>query len=92
MQTDNRLLDDLARLGGSALTALGGLRAEIEAQVAALVERMIVTRGLVTREEFDVVRDMTARARAENEALKARIEALERDRNPPTGPTMVVNN
>lgn len=92
MQTDNRLLDDLARLGGSALTALGGLRAEIEAQVAALVERMIAARGLVTREEFEVVREMAARARAENEALQARIEALERDKNPPSGPVVVVNN
>jgi BMFP domain-containing protein YqiC len=32
----------------------------------------------VSREEFDAVKDLAARAREEVEALKARIEALEK--------------
>ena len=77
MQTNNRLFDDLARVANGAAGAFAGLRGEVEAMVKARMERVLAGMDLVTREEFEVVRLMAAKAREENEALKARIAALE---------------
>lgn len=77
MQTQNRLFDDLARAASGALGTLSGLKQEIEALVRQRVERLLSDMDLVRREEFDAVQAMAAKARAENEALSARIEALE---------------
>jgi BMFP domain-containing protein YqiC len=72
-----RILDDMSRLAGGAMGALGGLRGEIEEMVRQRVERMAHDLDLVTREDFEAVREMAAEARAENEALSARLRALE---------------
>jgi BMFP domain-containing protein YqiC len=77
MQTDNRLLDDIARAASGALGALSGVRNEIEAQLRAMMERWLKSQDLVTREEFEVVKEMASRARAENETLQERLAALE---------------
>jgi BMFP domain-containing protein YqiC len=77
MQSQNRILDDLARAANGALGALGGLKAEIDQQVAAMVERVLRSQDLVTREEFEAVKEMAARAREENELLRARLDRLE---------------
>jgi len=77
MQTNNRLFDDLARVANGAAGAFAGLRGEMEAMVKARLERVLAGMDLVTREEFEVVRLMAVKAREENDALKARIDALE---------------
>src|SRR5713226_5482428 len=77
MQTDNPLLDDLARVASGALGALTGLRAEIEARVRDQLERVLSRMDLVTRDEFDAVRAMAAKARSEQEALLERLAGLE---------------
>lgn len=77
MQTDNRLLDDIARAASGALGALSGVRSEIESQLRGIMERWLKSQDLVTREEFEVVKEMAARARAENEALAAKVASLE---------------
>jgi BMFP domain-containing protein YqiC len=77
MQSNNRLLDDIARAANGALGALGGLKAELDQQVKALVERFLKSQDLVTREEFEAVKEMAARARDENEELRARLARLE---------------
>jgi len=77
MQTDNRLFDDIARAANGALGALSGVRAEIESQLRGFMERWLKSQDLVTREEFEVVKEMAARARTENEALAAKIATLE---------------
>lgn len=77
MQTDNRLLDDIARAASGALGALAGVRAEIDSQIRALLDTWLKGQNLVTREEFEAVKTMAAKARAENEALAARIAELE---------------
>ena len=68
MQTSNRLFDDLARVASGAFNTLSGLREEIETRVRERVERMAADLDLVTREEFDAVRAMAAKARAGQEA------------------------
>ncbi|MEZ5905002.1 MAG: accessory factor UbiK family protein [Geminicoccaceae bacterium] len=77
MQTENRLFDDLARVASGAINTLGGVREEIELRVKERLERLAGEMDLVTREEFDAVQAMAAKARAEQEALKARLDRLE---------------
>jgi hypothetical protein len=77
MQTENRLLDDLARMANGALNTLSGLREEIESRVRERVERMLADMDMVPREEFDAVKAMAQKARAEQEDLAARVSALE---------------
>ena len=77
MQTDNRLLDDLARRASGAVGALTGMRAEVEARLRDQLERILARMDLVTREEFDAVRAMAAKARSEQERLEARLAVLE---------------
>ena len=77
MQNDNRLFDDLTKLVTNAAGALTGVRDEFEVLMRQQAERLIAQMDLVPREDFDVVREMAQKAREENEALKARIDALE---------------
>ncbi|MEQ9518069.1 MAG: accessory factor UbiK family protein [Parvibaculum sp.] len=77
-QYDNRILDDVAKLFTSAAGAAQGVRQEVESIVKSQAERLIADLDLVSREEFEVVEAMAARAREENEVLSARIEALEK--------------
>lgn len=77
MQSDNRLLDDMARAASGALGALSGVRAEIESQMRALLDNWLKRQDLVTREEFEAVKAMAAAARMENERLAERLAALE---------------
>ncbi|MBI1778141.1 MAG: accessory factor UbiK family protein [Proteobacteria bacterium] len=89
MQTENRLLDDLARLASSAMGAAAGLRAEIEARIKAELERILGELDHVPREEFEAVKAMAAKARAEQEILTERIVRLEAElarRSKPASP------
>lgn len=73
-----RLFDDVAKLMTDAAGMAQGVRREAETAVKSQAERLLSTMNVVTREEFEAVRDMAALARDENEALKLRIAALER--------------
>ena len=77
MQTQNRLLDDLARVASGALGVAAGMRAEVEARLREQFERVLAQFDLVTREEFDAVKAMAVKAREEQEALAARVAELE---------------
>ncbi len=77
MQSGTRFFDDLSKLMTSAAGVAQGARQEAETAVKGLVDRWLAERDFVTREEFDAVRDMAARAREENESLAARVSALE---------------
>ncbi len=78
MQTDNRLLDDLARVAGSAMGAAGGVRGEFETIIRRQFERILSNMDVVSRDEFDAVKEMAAKARSEQEALEGRVAALEK--------------
>ncbi len=87
MQFDNRILDDIARAASGALGALGGVRAEFESQFRAGMERLLKSADMVTREEFEAVKAMAAKARNDAEDLKARLAALEARLEPPQPPS-----
>jgi BMFP domain-containing protein YqiC len=76
MPPENRLFEDLARVASGALGAAAGIRSEIEAMVRQRVERLATDLNLVSREEFEAVRGLAERARAEQEALSAEFAAL----------------
>ena len=77
MQTQNRFFDDLARLANGAMSAAAGLRQEVDQLIRQQFERFIADRDLVSREDFEAVRDMATKARAEQEALAVRVAVLE---------------
>ena len=79
MQADNKLIDDFARVTTGVLGVAAGVRSEAEAMVKARLQGLLADMDLVTREEFEVVRDMAAKARDEQEAVEARLtEILQR--------------
>ncbi|WP_298494844.1 accessory factor UbiK family protein [uncultured Maritimibacter sp.] len=77
MQTRNKMFDDFSQLMTNAMGVAQGARTEAETAMKSWMDRWLADRNFVTREEFDAVRAMAQKAREENEALKARIEALE---------------
>ena len=79
MQTRNKVLDDISQLMTNAMGVAQGAREEAETAMKGLVDRWLADRDFVTREEFDAVRAMAQKAREENAALKARLDAMERD-------------
>ena len=76
-QTTNRFFDEIARLMNDAAGAASGVRREVETVIRNQAERILRDLDLVKREEFEAVKEMARLAREENEALKARIDALE---------------
>jgi BMFP domain-containing protein YqiC len=77
MQSDNRFLDDLARLATGAMGALSGARSEVDQLVRQRMERLLADMDLVRRDEFEAVREMAVRAREENTRLAERLAVLE---------------
>ena len=74
---ENRILDDLAKVAAGALGGVAGVRQEIEARLRQQFERILANMDVVSREEFEVVKAMAAKARMEQESLAARLAALE---------------
>ena len=77
MQSRNKILEDVSQLMTNAMGVAQGAREEAETAMKGMIDRWLADRDFVTREEFDAVRAMAQKAREENEALKARLAALE---------------
>jgi BMFP domain-containing protein YqiC len=77
MQTENRLFDDLARMANGAINTLSGVREEIESRLRERVERWLTEMDMVPREEFEAIKELAQKARAEQEDLSAKVAALE---------------
>ncbi|MEL7467534.1 MAG: accessory factor UbiK family protein [Pseudomonadota bacterium] len=77
MQTRSKFFDDLSQLMTNAAGVAQGARDEAQTAMRGMLERFLAESNLVTREEFDAVREMAIKARAENETLQERIAVLE---------------
>ncbi len=77
MQTQNAIFDEIAKLMTEAAGAADGVRREAETVFRSRLQRLLADMEVVTREEFEAVKEMARLAREENEALKARLDALE---------------
>ena len=76
-QTTNRFFDEIGRLMNDAAGAAQGMKREFDSVWRSQAEKFLREMDLVKREEFEAVKEMARLAREENEALKARIAALE---------------
>jgi len=76
-QTSGRFFDEMARLMNDAAGVAQGVRREFDTLLRNQAERMLRDLDVVKREEFEAVKEMARLAREENEALTARIAALE---------------
>jgi BMFP domain-containing protein YqiC len=77
MQTDNRFLDGMARFLTNAAGAAQAFKAEMETMIKGRIEKMVSDLEFVPRDEFEVVKAIAAKARADNEKLAARVAELE---------------
>jgi BMFP domain-containing protein YqiC len=76
-QTQSRFFDDLSRLMTDAAGLADGAKREAQTFARTQMERMMSGMDIVTREEFEAVKEMAARARDDSEKLAQRIAALE---------------
>jgi BMFP domain-containing protein YqiC len=77
MQTQNKLLEDISKVMTNAMGVAQGAKTEAETALKSWMDRWLADRDFVSREEFDAVRLMAQKAREENVALAARLDALE---------------
>jgi BMFP domain-containing protein YqiC len=77
VQTSNRFFDEIGRLMNDATGVAQGVRREFDTLFRTQAERILRDLDVVTREEFEAVKEMARLAREENDALKARVAALE---------------
>jgi BMFP domain-containing protein YqiC len=87
-QTSNRFFDEMARLMNDAAGVAGGMRREFDTVMRTQAERILRELDVVRRDEFEAVQEMARLAREENEALKARLDALEAERKGPSSDPM----
>ncbi|MEC7488000.1 MAG: accessory factor UbiK family protein [Pseudomonadota bacterium] len=83
MAGGNRILEDAARVAGGALETIAGLRREAEGIVQHRIDKILSGMDLVTRDEFDAVKEMAATARMDNERLAIRLAELEKNLSKP---------
>ena len=83
MPTRSRVFDDAAKLAGGAEGALDGVRREMESLICQQVERVLSKFDLVTRDEFEAVKEMAVRARSEQENIAERLKLLEASQGMP---------
>lgn len=75
--SQNRVYEDFTRLVTDAAEMAQGVRREAETAIKSQIERLLATMDVVTREEFEAVKQMAAKARDDNEKLSQRLAALE---------------
>ncbi|HXV73664.1 MAG TPA: accessory factor UbiK family protein [Sphingomonadales bacterium] len=85
MQTDHPLIDDLSKLAQGLMSTLDSMKKECDAMVRARVERLAAEFELVPRDDFEALRALVLKLRAENEDLKARLGKLEKGARPAAG-------
>lgn len=79
MQTKNPFFDDMAKLASGAAGVINGMRNEVEEMVRTFLDRQLNTMDLVTRDEFEAMKELAANAKAEAEDIKAELAALKAD-------------
>ena len=77
MQTQSPIFDEIAKMMSDAAGAVDGVRREAETVARSQLQRLLADMELVGREEFEAVKEIAIKARAENERLSARINELE---------------
>ncbi|MEO1105870.1 MAG: accessory factor UbiK family protein, partial [Pseudomonadota bacterium] len=71
--TNNRLVDEIARLATDAAAVAQGARREVETVMRSQVERLLSEANVVHRDEFEAVKAIAVRAADEADSLRARL-------------------
>lgn len=83
MSKDNKFFEDMVKLAGSAMDTAFNSAADMKKYMDDIVNEKISAvlqkQNLVTREEFEVVKEMAEKARLEQEKLEKKIKALEKN-------------
>ncbi len=87
-QTRGQFFDDVSRIFTDAAGLADSAKREVETMARGQLERLLATMNVVSREEFEAVREMALRARDENEKLEARLRALEAKLTPQAPPQL----
>ncbi|MEZ5921266.1 MAG: accessory factor UbiK family protein [Parvularculaceae bacterium] len=77
MQTQSPIFDEIAKMMSDAAGAVDGVRREAETVARSQLQRLLADMELVGREEFEAVKEIAIKARAENERLSVRVDELE---------------
>ncbi len=77
MQAREKILDDVARVAGGAISAFGTIRRQVRDEVHARIDELAQRLDLVPREDFERVELMMFKAREEQANLAKRLDALE---------------
>jgi BMFP domain-containing protein YqiC len=77
MQSNNKVLDDLAKVANSAVSTLVGMKGEAETLLRQQLERLLLEMDVAQRDEFEAVKAMAQKARIEQEKLENRVQELE---------------
>lgn len=77
MQSENRLFDDFVKVLNGAAGTFAGMTREAEAGFRERMREWIGGLDMVGRDEFEAVKAIAVAAREENQALKARLDAVE---------------
>jgi BMFP domain-containing protein YqiC len=86
MQSENKIFDDLAKMMNGVAGTMAGMGREAESSMREKMREWVGGQDFVGRDEFEAVKAMAAAARDENEALRKRIDALEKSARPPATP------
>ncbi len=78
MQSQNPMISDFVKMMNSAAGTFAGMTREAREAARERVKEAVGGMEFVSREEFDAVKDMAAKAREENDALSARLDGLEK--------------
>ena len=78
MQKDNKFFEDMARMASGAAGGFMEMKRELESMASAQAEKLLQRMNLVTREEFDTLQAMLAKARTEQDEIKKRLDAMEK--------------
>lgn len=77
-KTDNRFFEEMAKAATGAVSAMTGIRQQIQGEIKTQINRFIVEMDFVPREDFEIVEAMAREARLQNTKLESRIAALEK--------------
>ena len=86
MQSENRMFDDFVKMVNGVAGTMAGMGREAESSMREKMREWMAGADFVSRDEFEAVKAMAAAARDENEALRARIAALEAKAGGAAGP------
>ena len=87
MQSQNRFFDDISKVLNGLAGTVAGVGREAEAGARERAKEWFGGMDFVSRDEFEAVKEMAAKARAEADALKKRVDALEKSASAPAKKT-----